>query len=614
MNQGTILGSQIGRWIILAAVVVVLGALLLVARPAGAQDNGTIEFPENSTDPVAIFTDDDPEDDMPIIWAVLTSDAPTTNIEDVDDADRVDGDDFKISATGVLTFNIEDLTPNDDDKVGPSPDFENPEDDGANNTYNVVVQASDPAALGPKSNYHKVVVEVTNVDEDGVVTWTIDHTPDDAPTAEDTDSPTLLQFQPGDIVWAVVMDGDLTGAGKNVENVIWRWYRSPTNSPTGGTLIEGANSGNYQVQDKTGSDDVGMYLRAEASYTDGSGPVVTASRVSDYPVQAFRTNNATPNFGADTSTTRMVYEGGSGMKVGAPVTATDDNGDVLNYTLGGTDEAKFDIDQKTGQITTAVRLDFEATAEATNCDGIDDICVVTVRATDSAGAATDGTAGGNTPDDMTVTITLKNVNEKPAFGDPNIGTTPVDNVMSRAIAESATGDELRVANYTAADLDANDTVLISLRGDDAALFQLADDTDEDDGEAEQILSFKVSPNYEDPKDKDGDNIYEVIVRASDRGNLYSEKFLTVRVSNVDEAPYFMKDTPTSYEFAENGKEAVATFTATDPEGAKISWTLGGDDGGDFNINANTGVLTFSITIDPATNLSPDFENAQDNGE
>ena len=84
---------------------------------------------------------------------------------------------------------------------------------------------------------------------------------------------------------------------------------------------------------------------------------------------------------------------------------------------------------------------------------------------------------------------------------------------------------MQVANYQATDIDAGDTVLLSLRGDDAAMFQLADDTDdEDDGEAAQILSFKASPNYEDPKDKNGDNIYEVIVRASDRGNLYSEKF------------------------------------------------------------------------------------------
>ena len=38
MNQGTNLGSQIGRWIVLAAVVALLGALLLTIRPVGAQD------------------------------------------------------------------------------------------------------------------------------------------------------------------------------------------------------------------------------------------------------------------------------------------------------------------------------------------------------------------------------------------------------------------------------------------------------------------------------------------------------------------------------------------------------------------------------------------------
>ena len=37
MKQGTILGSQIGRWIILAALVVVLGALLLATQPVFAQ-------------------------------------------------------------------------------------------------------------------------------------------------------------------------------------------------------------------------------------------------------------------------------------------------------------------------------------------------------------------------------------------------------------------------------------------------------------------------------------------------------------------------------------------------------------------------------------------------
>ena len=40
MKQGTNLGSQIGRWIILAAVVALLGALLLTIRPVVAQTEG----------------------------------------------------------------------------------------------------------------------------------------------------------------------------------------------------------------------------------------------------------------------------------------------------------------------------------------------------------------------------------------------------------------------------------------------------------------------------------------------------------------------------------------------------------------------------------------------
>ena len=51
MNQGTILGSQIGRLIVLAALVALLGAMLLTIRPVGAQSNApiSVNYPENST-------------------------------------------------------------------------------------------------------------------------------------------------------------------------------------------------------------------------------------------------------------------------------------------------------------------------------------------------------------------------------------------------------------------------------------------------------------------------------------------------------------------------------------------------------------------------------------
>ena len=89
---------------------------------------------------------------------------------------------------------------------------------------------------------------------------------------------------------------------------------------------------------------------------------------------------------------------------------------MLNYTLDGDifmvdDENAFAIDQATGQITTAVALNYEPNT-ATR------IFTVTVRATDSAGGATDGT-DPDVADDATVTITLLDVNEPPAFEPEN---------------------------------------------------------------------------------------------------------------------------------------------------------------------------------------------------
>ena len=60
-------------------------------------------------------------------------------------------------------------------------------------------------------------------------------------------------------------------------------------------------------------------------------------------------------------------------------------------------------------------------------------------------------------------------------------------------------------------------------------------------------------------------------------------------------------TANSYEYAENGADPVQTYTATDPEGKTIVWSLNGDDAGDFSIEG--GVLTFKSP--------PDFENPQD---
>jgi hypothetical protein len=60
-------------------------------------------------------------------------------------------------------------------------------------------------------------------------------------------------------------------------------------------------------------------------------------------------DNTAPVFTEGSSATRSVAENtGSGVDIGSAVSATDDDGDTLAWTLGGTDGAAFSIDSTTG--------------------------------------------------------------------------------------------------------------------------------------------------------------------------------------------------------------------------------------------------------------------------
>ena len=112
--------------------------------------------------------------------------------------------------------------------------------------------------------------------------------------------------------------------------------------------------------------------------------------------------NTAPVFSDSESNTiteagRSVVENtAAGENVGAPVAATDNNGDTLTYALDGTDAASFDIDPLTGQLMTQEALDYETkdsyevTVTATDPDSTSAMITVTVTVTnlDEAGAVT----------------------------------------------------------------------------------------------------------------------------------------------------------------------------------------------------------------------------------
>ena len=608
MKQGIILGSQIGKWLILVAVVAVLAALLTASVVRAQQDDSMdIEYAENGDGPVATFTAVDPEGATPITWSIATADQVTAD-DDLDGPDNADAEDFMIDdEDGVLKFDID--AAEDGSSLG-SPDFENGLGSGTrNNTYKVVVAASDQET-GGMVGYHKVTVTVTNVAEKGKVTWTT------ASDGTDADVPTLMQFHVGTLLTASATDGDISGNNKAVTSPTWRWYR-------GSSAISGETGATYRVT----TADVGSRIRADATYVvAGNVDQETASLTSDYPVLAVRAGDNELKFDS-TMVSREVAESKKGMNVGAPVTATGNHG-AVNYTLVDSGDAaaptpKFKIDQKTGQITTAVDLNYDI-EDADNCRDTD-FCTVTVRATDASGSAT---AAAAAPDadppvfaDAIVTIKVTDVNDKPTFSGGPMAITVPENSMVLYGADTA-GYSLAAdtdVTYTATDPESR-SITYHLMGPDRNKFQL--------GASPRVLSFKEEHDYEMPTDANKDNVYEVTVRASD-GMLNEDQMVKVTVTNVDDAPAVSG--PASVNFAENGDGPVATFTAVDPEGATpITWSIatadqvtadddldGPDnaDAEDFMIDDEDGVLKFDIDAaeDGSSLGSPDFENGLGSG-
>ncbi len=99
------------------------------------------------------------------------------------------------------------------------------------------------------------------------------------------------------------------------------------------------------------------------------------------------------------------------------------------------------------------------------------------------------------------------------------------NVAPNITVGSATPEVIEglvlVTEVSAADAD-GDAVTLSLTGDDAGLFAL---------DADGQLTFSAAPNFEAPQDVDANNLYSVVVNASD-GQATSTRTLSIEVINA----------------------------------------------------------------------------------
>ena len=481
-----------------------------------------------------------------------------------------------------------------------APDYENPKDvigentatatsTAVNNIYDIVIRAiasRAPGDTGPAETVDTTVaVTVTDVDEDGevVISWlqpevgiaiTASLTDADGPSpvgvvSSPDDVPDTIAIAAATWTWEVseVVQGSL-----NIDNED-HWGDAPGTGNEDSYTPAGADLDD----DPANRIDEGKYLRVTASYTDRHGATKTAHAMSAYPVQArgLGEKNQSPDFEGDKVELSVAETAEVGDEVPGPVVATvvaPSNTDILTYGLRafaigdvgstGVDEpsdpdadvAAFDIDKETGQITVAQKLNFES--RGTPSDG-KYVMVATV------------TDPSNLPDSIVVVITAEDMNEDPVLsGRPELTINEIDG--SDANADNPdfvgdAGDEVNVYNVVDEDRRAA-TEEWRLEGQDAGEFQLI-------GNVGRTLVFRNQPDYENPADANGDNVYKVTVVTFDGDGGRGDFDVCIAVMNINEDGKITLLDEDGKELVQPRAQGLITASLTDPDEdvTEVTW-------------------------------------------
>ena len=573
---------------------------------------GTARFAENTGGRAYIAQGTDPDAGTALTYTLGGADAALFNIS---------------THSGIVTFKA-------------TPDFETPADNGGNNVYDITVTTSDGSL---SSAARAVAITVNDVDEAPRITsvatanfaenatsmayTTTGYDPDGGPTLifllggtdaglfninsntggvrfKDTHDFEAPADSGADNIYDItvsIFDGTLSSVDQAVAITVSNANEAP--SVTSAGMASWAENATGAVYTATGSDpDADTILTFVLAGSDRglfdinpATGVVTFKSAPDFEAPGDKgTNNVyditviATDGGLDslaqavTITVSDVNEAPSITSVseasfaenaiGIAYTAIGsdaDAGTILTYALGGTDAGIFDIDTHTGAITFKAVPNFDMPGD----DGKNNVYDITVSASD----------GVLTSMAQAMAITITDVNEAPS----------ITSAANANFAENAIGTAYTA---TGTDPDANTTLIFALEGIDAGLFVI--------NPATGVVTFKASPDFEMPSNAGADNLYELIITTSD-GSLRSlAQPLTIAVTDVNERPSITSAASAS--FAENVIGTVYTATGTDPDvPTTLTYTLGGIDGGLFDIDSNSGAVTFKA--------APNFELPGDRG-
>ena len=177
------------------------------------------------------------------------------------------------------------------------------------------------------------------------------------------------------------------------------------------------------------------------------------------------------------------------------------------------------------------------------------------------------------------------------------GTAPgITSAAAVSVEENETTAVINVNATDDKDKEGSGLTFSFTGGADDALFNIDTNTG--------VVTFISAPDFENPIDIGGDNIYDVQVTVTDSGGETGVQDIAITV--IDLGPVI---TSTATVSVEEDQTAVIDVNATDDidtEGSGLTFSFtGGADDALFNIDSNTGVVTFIS--------APDFENPTDVG-
>ena len=281
----------------------------------------------------------------------------------------------------------------------------------------------------------------------------------------------------------------------------------------------------------------------------------TTTQALDFSINNLNDND--PVFDSGFQTSVSINENQTSVTT---VQASDADGDTIAYSLSGGDSSVFAV-SSSGIISMTENPDYETKSS------------YTFNLTISDGTFEAATA---------MNITILDVNEPPVWN------SSLQTIFE--YPENNTSVETIDIPEDIADED-GDTLSYLLSGTDASAFSISGN----------VVSFSGVPDYENPVDSNGDNIYNLNVIATDGLLSATSPEFTITITNLNDNAPVISDLPSNIDVS-NGQTTVLTITVTDADNDTPTLSLTGTDASKLSITSE-GAIAF--------NSSPSFGDPTD---